>query len=171
MREKDGLWAVLFWLNLLAVTNKSVEQLVNEHWLRFGRNFYSRHDYEAIDSIAANALMTNLRSKLPHLAGTNLGSYKLALADDFSYTDPIDGSVSYQQGVRLIFTDGSRLVFRLSGTGTDGATLRVYLEKYTADSTKFSFPTQTALADLIALANDVAEIAKRTGMHNPTVAT
>ena len=171
MREKDGVWAVLFWLNLLAVSNKPVDTLVREHWAQFGRNYYSRHDYEAIDSAIADALMHNLRSKLAGLSGQTLHGNTIDVADDFTYTDPVDGSVSRQQGVRLIMTDGSRVVFRLSGTGTEGATLRVYLEKFEADSTKHAIPTQTALAQLIAIANEVAEITSRTGRNQPTVAT
>ncbi len=171
VREKDGVWAVLFWLNLLAVSNKTVQQLALEHWTKFGRNFYSRHDYEAINIDAANALMANLRAKLVNLSGQNFNGYTIDFADDFSYTDPIDGSVSNNQGIRLVFTDGSRIVFRLSGTGTDGATLRVYLEKYEADPAKFNIPTQTALKELINIADAVAEIKTRTGMLEPTVAT
>lgn len=171
IREKDGLWAVLFWLNLIAVTNKSVNQLVNEHWSKFGRNFYSRHDYEAIDSAAANDLMAALRAKLKDLVGQTFGNYKLTLADDFSYSDSVDGSISAKQGVRLIFADGSRIVLRLSGTGTQGATLRVYLEKYEADAAKFETPTQQALAELIAIADQIAEIKTRTKMLEPTVVT
>ncbi|MES2933637.1 MAG: alpha-D-glucose phosphate-specific phosphoglucomutase [Pseudomonadota bacterium] len=171
MREKDGLWAVLFWLNLLAVTRKSVETLVHEHWLRFGRNVYSRHDYEAIDSAAANALFANLRSKLATLAGQTLHGYEIDHADDFLYTDPVDRTVAKNQGVRLLMSDGSRVVFRLSGTGTEGATLRVYLEKYVADPSRHGIPAQTALADLIAVAHDVAEIKTYTGMAQPTVMT
>lgn len=171
IREKDGVWAVLFWLNLIAVSKKSVNQLVEEHWAKFGRNFYSRHDYEAIDSDVANKLVDCVRAKLPNLIGQKFGSYEIVTADDFSYTDPVDGSVSSKQGIRLIFADGSRIVMRLSGTGTQGATLRVYLEKYEADVTKFSIPTQTALADLISIADQVAEIKARTGMVEPTVVT
>lgn len=171
IREKDGLWAVLFWLNLIAVTNKSVNQLVNEHWSKFGRNFYSRHDYEAIDSAAANDLMAALRAKLKDLVGQTFGNYKLTLADDFSYSDSVDGSISAKQGVRLIFADGSRIVLRLSGTGTQGATLRVYLEKYEADAAKFEIPTQQALAELITIADQIAEIKTRTKMLEPTVVT
>jgi phosphoglucomutase len=171
VREKDGLWAVLFWLNLLAVRTQTVEHIVTEHWAKFGRNFYSRHDYEAINSDAANGLMNNLRDKLGSLVGQSFGSYTIQLTDDFSYTDPIDGSVSHKQGIRIIFTDGSRIVFRLSGTGTDGATLRVYLEKYEANPDLFKTPTQTALGDLINIANAIAEIKQRTGMSGPTVAT
>jgi phosphoglucomutase len=171
IREKDGLWAVLFWLNLIAVTNKSVNQLVNEHWAEFGRNFYSRHDYEAIDSAAANDLMSALRAKLNNLVGKSFGSYTLTLADDFSYSDSVDGSISAKQGIRLIFADGSRIVLRLSGTGTQGATLRVYLEKYEADAAKFETPTQQALAELITIADQIAEIKTRTKMLEPTVVT
>ena len=171
IREKDGVWAVLFWLNLQAATGKLVPQIVNEHWQRFGRNFYSRHDYEAIDSTVAKDLMSNLQSKLSGLAGGQFNSYTIATADNFSYTDPVDGSLSTNQGVRLIFSDGSRIVFRLSGTGTEGATLRVYIEKYEANPTNFNVPTQQALAELIVIANEVAEIAARTGMNQPTVAT
>ena len=171
IREKDGLWAVLFWLNLIAVTNKSVNQLVNEHWAEFGRNFYSRHDYEAIDSAAANDLMAALRAKLKDLVGQTFGNYKLTLADDFSYSDSVDGSISAKQGIRLIFADGSRIVLRLSGTGTQGATLRVYLEKYEADADKFETPTQQALAELITIADQIAEIKTRTKMLEPTVVT
>lgn len=171
MREKDGVWAVLFWLNLLAVTGKPVETLLREHWARFGRNYYSRHDYEAIDSAVADALMGNLRARLAGLAGQTVHGYTVDVADDFAYTDPVDGSVSQRQGVRLVFTDGSRVVFRLSGTGTEGATLRVYLEKFEADPARHAIPTQTALADLIAIADDLAGITTRTGRSQPTVAT
>ncbi|AEB27449.1 Phosphoglucomutase [Francisella cf. novicida Fx1] len=171
IREKDGVWAVLFWLNLVAVTGKQVDQLVEEHWQKFGRNFYSRHDYEAIDTVIANSIMSSLRDKLSSLAGTQLNGEKVAKADDFSYTDPIDGSVSNHQGIRIIFEDGSRIVFRLSGTGTQGATLRIYLEKYESDSSKFSIPTQQALASLIEIAEDLTNIKSLTGMTEPTVVT
>lgn len=171
IREKDGLWAVLFWLNLLAASGKPVATLLAEHWARFGRHYYSRHDYEGIDSAAADGLMVNLRAKLPALAGQALGRHTVDFADDFAYTDPVDGSVSSQQGVRIGMTDGSRIVFRLSGTGTEGATLRVYLERYEADPARHGLPPQTALADLIEVAGDVAEIAARTGRAGPTVAT
>lgn len=171
IREKDGVWAVLFWLNLVAATGKQVDQLVEEHWQKFGRNFYSRHDYEAIDTAIANSIMSSLRDKLSSLAGTQLNSEKVAKADDFSYTDPIDGSVSNHQGIRIIFEDGSRIVFRLSGTGTQGATLRIYLEKYESDSSKFNIPTQQALASLIDIAGDLTNIKSLTGMTEPTVVT
>ncbi|KXU84072.1 phosphoglucomutase [Paraburkholderia monticola] len=171
IREKDGLWAVLFWLNILAATGKPVEAIVREHWARFGRNYYSRHDYEAIDSAAADALVTHLRAQLPSLPGQRLDDYMVETADDFSYTDPVDGSESQKQGVRIVFAEGSRIVFRLSGTGTEGATLRVYLERYEADSSKHDISTQTALAGLIAVAGRVADIAVRTGRNAPTVVT
>jgi len=171
VREKDGLWAVLFWLNLLAARQQSVEQIVRAHWATYGRNYYSRHDYEAIDSAVANALMDALRGQLEGLAGQQMGDYTVALADDFSYTDPVDGSVSHKQGVRIVMTDGSRIVLRLSGTGTEGATLRLYLERYEADPTHHSIPTQEALAGLIAVAEQLAQIRERTGRDAPTVTT
>ncbi|BAS56173.1 MULTISPECIES: alpha-D-glucose phosphate-specific phosphoglucomutase [Leptolyngbya] len=171
IREKDGLWAVLFWLNILAVTGKSVEELMKEHWQTYGRNYYSRHDYEAIDSDRANTLITQLRDKLPTLKGQKFGSYEVEYSDDFSYTDPIDGSVSQKQGVRIGFTDGSRIVFRLSGTGTQGATLRLYVERYEADPTKHNDDPQVALGELIAIADTIAQIKSLTGMDKPTVIT
>ncbi|WP_448573611.1 alpha-D-glucose phosphate-specific phosphoglucomutase [Trichothermofontia sp.] len=171
VREKDGLWAVLFWLNILAVRQQSVATIVQEHWQTYGRNYYSRHDYEGVDSDRANTLITHLRAKLGSLAGQSLGRYPVEYADDFSYTDPIDGSVSTQQGVRIGFTDGSRIVFRLSGTGTQGATLRLYLESYEPDTRKQGLDPQVALADLIAIADDVAQIRTLTGMDQPTVIT
>ncbi len=171
IREKDGLWAVLFWLNLLAVTGKPVQQLVAEHWARFGRNYYSRHDYEAIDAAAAEELMASLRIKLPSLAGQNLGNYVVDYADDFCYTDPVDASVSSKQGIRIVMTDGSRIVFRLSGTGTEGATLRVYLERYEADPAYHHLLTQQALAALILIAEQVAGISDWTGRVRPSVIT
>lgn len=171
IREKDGLWAVLFWLNILAVKGQSVEELMREHWRTYGRNYYSRHDYEAIDSDRANTLITQLRDKLSTLKGQKFGHYEVEYSDDFSYTDPIDGSVSQKQGVRIGFTDGSRIVFRLSGTGTQGATLRLYVERYEADPTKHNDDPQVALADLIQIADNVAQIKSLTGMDKPTVIT
>jgi phosphoglucomutase len=171
VREKDGLWAVLFWLNLLAATGKSVEQLVGEHWARFGRNYYSRHDYEAVDAAAAEAMMTALRDKLPTLAGQTLGEYRVALADDFVYTDPVDQSVASRQGVRVIMTDGSRIVLRLSGTGTEGATIRLYLERYEADPARHHLDTQQALSGLAAIADGLSGLRQRTGRQQPSVVT
>ncbi len=171
IREKDGLWAVLFWLNILAVKQQSVEEIVREHWATYGRNFYSRHDYEGIDKAPANTLMENLRSAVGSMAGKTFGSYEVAYADDFSYTDPIDGSVAAKQGIRIGFTDGSRIVFRLSGTGTQGATLRLYVERYEADTSKHAQETQAALSDLIQLADEIAKIKELTGREAPTVIT
>jgi len=171
VREKDGVWAVLFWLNILAVRRESVEQILRGHWLRFGRNYYSRHDYEGVDSAAANGLMAHLRASLATLPGQTIAGATIASADDFAYTDPVDGSVSSGQGVRIGFRDGSRIVFRLSGTGTEGATLRVYLERFEPDAAKHGIETQQALAGLIGLADSLAGIAQRTGRSAPTVIT
>ena len=171
VREKDGLWAVLFWLNLLAVRHESVEQIVQQHWRRFGRNFYTRYDYEGIDTAAANDLMTQLQSRLADLPGSTLDGYSVDYADNFAYTDPVDGSVSENQGIRIGFTDGSRIVFRLSGTGTEGATLRVYLEAYEPDPEKQDRETAAVMQPLVKIAIRIAEIESRTGRAEPTVIT
>lgn len=171
IREKDGMWAILFWLNLIAVTGKSVNELAAEHWSRYGRNYYSRHDYEHVDAARANTLVADLRKKLPSLAGQRFGSSVIERADDFSYTDPVDGSVSEKQGIRLIFADGSRIIFRLSGTGTVGATLRVYFDRYESDKNMHGLDPQAALADLIRIASEVGRIEEHTGMKSPTVVT
>ncbi|NEP60855.1 MAG: alpha-D-glucose phosphate-specific phosphoglucomutase, partial [Symploca sp. SIO2G7] len=171
VREKDGLWAVLFWLNILAVKDLSVEAIVKEHWATFGRNYYSRHDFEGVDKANANQLMDGLRAQLASLKGQALGSYTVSYADDFSYTDPIDNSVSQKQGIRIGFTDGSRIVFRLSGTGTKGATLRLYVESYEPDAAKHTIDTQEALGELIQIADQVAKIKDLTGFDRPTVIT
>ena len=171
VREKDGLWAVLFWLNLLAEKKQSVEDIVRAHWATYGRNYYSRHDYEGIDSACAAQLMDAVRARLAALPGQVFDGYTVALADDFSYTDPVDGSVATQQGIRIVMTDGARIVLRLSGTGTEGATLRLYLERYAADPAEHSISTQQALAGLIAVAEQVAQIRERTGRDAPTVTT
>jgi phosphoglucomutase len=171
VREKDGLWAVLFWLNLLAVRKTSVKAIVQEHWRRFGRNFYTRHDYEEIDSGAANDLMAHLQSRLTSLQGSTLGGYTVDYADNFAYTDPVDGSVSENQGIRVGFTDGSRIVYRLSGTGTAGATLRVYLEAYEPDPEKQDRETAIVMQPLVEIATGLAEIQSRTGRSEPTVIT
>lgn len=171
IREKDGLWAVLFWLNLLAASGKSVDTLVREHWARFGRNYYSRHDYEAVESKAAEELMTHLREQLPALAGQAIDGYTVDVADDFVYKDPVDGSIAGKQGVRIVMTDGSRIVFRLSGTGTEGATIRLYLERYERDAAMHDIPAQQALAGLAAIADRLAGLRQRTGRDRPTVAT
>ncbi|MCC7598229.1 alpha-D-glucose phosphate-specific phosphoglucomutase [Janthinobacterium sp. FW305-129] len=171
VREKDGVWAVLFWLNLLAEKKQSVEEIVRAHWATYGRNYYSRHDYEDIDNACAAQLMEAVRGRLAALPGQVFDGYTVALADDFSYTDPVDGSVATQQGIRIIMTDGARIVLRLSGTGTEGATLRLYLERYEADPAQHSIPTQQALAGLIAVAEKVAQIRARTGREAPSVTT
>lgn len=171
VREKDGLWAVLFWLNIVAARGESVESIVRQHWQTYGRNFYSRHDYEEVEKAAATELMEKLRSQLDTIKGKQYGRYEVEYADDFSYTDPVDGSVSQNQGIRIGFTDGSRIVYRLSGTGTKGATLRVYLENYEPDPTKHDVETQTALAPLISLADEIAQIREFTGREEPTVIT
>ncbi|MEJ7137153.1 alpha-D-glucose phosphate-specific phosphoglucomutase [Amphibiibacter pelophylacis] len=171
VREKDGVWAVLFWLNLIAVTGQTVEGLVRGVWAQDGRCFYSRHDYEAIPLEAGNALMASLRGRLPTLAGQTLAGQTIATADDFAYTDPVDGSTSRAQGVRLILQDGSRAVLRLSGTGTEGATLRLYLERHEANPALHDTPVQEALAPLVQLAQAVADIAGHTGMDAPSVMT
>jgi phosphoglucomutase len=171
IREKDGVWAVLFWLNLLAASGKPVADIVREHWARFGRNYYSRHDYEAVDSNAAEAMMEHLRGQLAGLAGRRLDGYTVTLADDFVYTDPVDHSVASKQGVRIVMEDGSRIVFRLSGTGTEGATIRLYLEKYEADPARHDLDPQQALAGLAAIAEQLSELKTRTGRAKPTVVT
>ncbi|MGD8307944.1 MAG: alpha-D-glucose phosphate-specific phosphoglucomutase [Chromatiales bacterium] len=171
VREKDGLWAVLFWLNLLAARQQPVAQIVREHWRGFGRNYYTRHDYEEVDKAAADALMDDLLARLPALAGSGLGGREVAYADDFAYTDPVDGSRSEHQGVRIGFADGSRIVFRLSGTGTAGATLRVYLEAFEPDPDAQDRDTQEALSHLVAIADEVAQIPQRTGRSGPSVIT
>ena len=171
VREKDGVWAVLFWLNILAVRGESVEAILRDHWQTFGRNYYSRHDYEGVDSAAANGLIAHLRASLPTLPGQTFDGATLASADDFAYTDPVDGSVSTAQGIRIGLHDGSRIVFRLSGTGTEGATLRVYLERFEPDPARHAIETQAALAPLISLADALAGIRERTGRERPTVIT
>ena len=171
IREKDGLWAVLLWLNILAVRREPVADLVRAHWARFGRNYYSRHDYEEVDAAAANGLMAHLRDGLAALPGRRFGALLVSDADDFSYHDPVDGSVSDRQGIRVLFSDGARIVYRLSGTGTAGATLRVYLERYEPDPAHQARDTQDALADLIDLADQLAGIRERTGRERATVVT
>lgn len=171
IREKDGLWAVLFWLNLLAVKQDSVANIVRQHWAEYGRNYYSRHDYEAIPTAAANTLMEHLRQQFDQLPGKMLHGKIIKAADDFRYVDPVDGSTSAQQGIRILFADDSRLIFRLSGTGTQGATLRVYLEQYESDVQKHEQDPQVALADLINIANDLAKITEFTGREVADVIT
>lgn len=171
VREKDGLWAVLFWLNLLAVRQESVEKIVKQHWNKFGRNYYTRYDYEGVDKEAADGLMAHLQERLATLPGTRLDEYDVEYADNFAYTDPVDGSRSENQGIRIGFTDGSRIVYRLSGTGTEGATLRVYLEAYEPGSDKQNLETADVMQPLVRIATDLAEIEKRTGRDQPSVIT
>jgi phosphoglucomutase len=171
VREKDGLWAVLFWLNILAARKQSVEAIVYEHWAKYGRNVYSRHDYEGLPTDAANGVMKHLHGSFANLQGQTLGNYKVLFCDDFSYIDPVDGSISTGQGVRIGFTDGSRIVFRLSGTGTEGATLRIYLEAFEPDVAKHPLDAQAALSELIGIALQISELRTRTGREQPTVIT
>lgn len=171
VREKDGLWAVLLWLNILAVRGQSVAEILTEHWARYGRNYYSRHDFEAIETARADAMMSALRVKLPNLPGTEFAGMTIRAADDFAYTDPVDGSVSKNQGVRIIFTDDSRIVYRLSGTGTEGATLRVYLERYLPGPGDLHLDPQAALAPIITAAHALAGIDQYTGRTRPNVIT
>jgi len=171
IREKDGLWAVLFWLNILAVRKQSVEAIVYEHWARFGRNVYSRHDYENIPADAAKRVMQLLHDRFRELEGKHYGELQVKMCDDFSYVDPVDGSVSSGQGVRILFTDGSRIVFRLSGTGTEGATLRIYLERFEPDASKHHLDAQIALAELIGVALEVSGLKQCTGREQATVIT
>jgi phosphoglucomutase len=171
VREKDGLWAVLFWLNILAARTESAKAIVEKHWATYGRNYYSRHDYEEVESDRANALVDQLRAKLASLPGTSVRGLTVTAADDFAYHDPIDGSVSKNQGIRILFEGGSRIVLRLSGTGTSGATLRLYVERYEPDAANHGIETQAALADLIAAADDIAGIRSHTGRDRPTVIT
>lgn len=171
VREKDGLWAVLLWLNILAARRESVADIVRAHWATYGRNFYARHDYEEIDAEAARGLMDHLRAQLPGLAGRTFGTLRVRMADDFAYHDPVDDSESRQQGVRVLFTDGSRVVFRLSGTGTAGATLRVYIERFEPDPARHDMPTAEMLAELIGIADSIADITVRTQRDAPSVIT
>jgi len=171
VREKDGLWAVLFWLNLLAVRRESVQEIMTGHWRSYGRNYYSRHDYEAVNADGAGQLMDALGKASGSLTGRNYGGYEVAFSDDFSYIDPVDGSVSEHQGIRIGFTDGSRMVFRLSGTGTEGATLRLYLERYEPDPEGQLLDAQDALSELIRIAEDIARIHHHTHRQAPSVIT
>jgi len=171
IREKDGLWAVLFWLNIMARRREPVSRIMAEHWGRFGRHYYSRHDYEAIPSEAAHGLYGRVKAMQPSLVGQVFAGRTIATADDFAYTDPVDGSLTGGQGLRLLLDDGSRVVLRLSGTGTQGATLRVYLESYVPPSGNLAQDPQAALGDLITAIDGLAEIRSRTGMERPTVIT
>jgi phosphoglucomutase len=171
VREKDGLWAVLLWLSIVAARKQSVREIMRAHWREYGRNYYTRHDYEDVDTERANGVMAHLKAQLPALDGRVAGGMHVDTADDFEYDDPVDGSRTTGQGIRVIFTGGSRIVYRLSGTGTVGATLRIYIEHYEADPGRHEMPTQQALERLIAIAGDLAEIKTRTGREAPSVIT
>lgn len=168
IREKDGLWAVLFWLNLIAVKQDSVENIVRQHWATFGRNYYSRHDYEAIPSSQGEEIMEHLKHSLPLLPGTQFGKLRINKVDNFAYHDPVDNSISENQGIRIIFDDESRIVYRLSGTGTEGATLRIYLERYESDVDEHDLDTQETLAEIIAVANKLSQVKEISGLNRPT---
>ncbi len=171
VREKDGLWAVLCWLNIIAIKKVSVEAIVKAHWAEYGRNVYSRHDYEAIPTDAANGVMAHIKSQFAELPNQIFGQYTVNTCDDFSYTDPIDGSVSTGQGVRILFKCGSRIVCRLSGTGTEGATLRIYLEAYEPDVENHHLDAQVALGEMIQIALQISQLKQRTNRESPTVIT
>ena len=173
VREKDGLWAVLMWLNILAARQAPVSEVMTEHWERYGRTWYSRHDYEGVDAGAANALMDELRARLPGLPGTQVAGLTVTEADEFAYDDPVDGSRAEGQGIRVSFEGGGRAVFRLSGTGTEGATLRVYLERHEDDPSAEALKgdAQEALGPVIAAARELAGIEARTGRAEPDVIT
>lgn len=171
VREKDGLWAILLWLNILAARRQSVKEIVEDHWATYGRTYYSRHDYEGIDTDKANRLMDELGGKLDSLAGQTVADMTVEKADNFTYHDPVDGSISRNQGIRIFFEGGARIVFRLSGTGTSGATLRVYMEFFEPDPARHGVETQSALAGLIVAADEVARIGEITGRDGPTVIT
>jgi len=171
VREKDGVWAVLLWLSILATRRRSVREIAAEHWASYGRHYYTRHDYEAVETEAAQGLMDNLLGRLPHMPGESIAGRRIVLADDFEYTDPVDAGVSRHQGLRIGFDDGSRIVYRLSGTGTSGATLRVYIEQFEPDPARHGLDPQAALAPLITLARDIAGIPAWTGREAPDVIT
>ncbi|GBD44903.1 Phosphoglucomutase [bacterium HR40] len=169
LREKDGMWAVLAWLHILATTRLSVREIVHRHWQRFGRDYYTRHDYEGLEAQAATDLLADLRRRLPALPGTAIDGVEVVAADDFAYVDPVDGSRSERQGIRILFADGARVVYRLSGTGTEGATLRVYIERYARE--RLFEDTQAHLAPVIARARALSGIAARLGRSAPDVIT
>ena len=169
VREKDGIWAVLLWLTVLARREQDLSAIAQQHWAHYGRNFYTRHDYEVVDAAAAQRLMSDLALRLPSLVGQSLQGRLVVLADDFAYNDLVDGSQTSKQGLRIVFKDGARIVYRLSGTGTQGATLRVYIEQYEADASRHALNTQVALAGLITLAQEIAQLEHHTGRKTPDV--
>jgi phosphoglucomutase len=171
VREKDGLWAVLCWLNIVAHKDLSIAQIVQNHWAEYGRNVYSRHDYEAIPTETANSIMAHIKAQFSTMPNQTFGKYTVKTADDFSYIDPIDSSVSLNQGVRILFDCGSRIIFRLSGTGTEGATLRIYLEAYEPNVANHHLDAQIALAEMIQIAEVISQLKQKTGRATPTVIT
>lgn len=171
VREKDGLWAVLFWINLLAEKRTSVAEIVREHWRRFGRDYYTRHDYEALDAAIGQQIMDRLLGQLERLPGQCFGNYKVVSADDFSYRDPVDNSYTEHQGIRLFFENDSRIVFRLSGTGTEGATLRIYIERFEPDPENHGFDPQDALKEAIGVAEALCKVKALSGRSRPDVIT
>lgn len=171
IREKDGLWAILLWLNILAVRRQSVKAIAEEHWQIYGRNYYSRHDYEGLSTEVADEIINKLRQKLSTLSGQSFGALQIQSADDFAYHDPVDHSISEHQGIRILFKNGSRIVFRLSGTGTSGATIRLYLERYEDDKSLLNLDTQQALAELIQIAEEISELKKISGRDEPSIIT
>ncbi len=171
VREKDGLWAVLFWLNIVAIKKQPVKDIVDQHWKQYGRDYYSRHDYEAVDSDIAKQLFEALITKLPELSGQSFNGYTITKADEFSYQDPIDNSISEHQGVRVFFDNDSRIIFRLSGTGTEGATLRIYLEQYEEDQSRHQLDPQDVLSELIEIAEILCQVKQLTGRSEPSVIT
>jgi phosphoglucomutase len=171
VREKDGLWAVLFWLNVIAARRQSVAEILQDHWREYGRTFYTRHDYEHLDTESAEALMTGLREQLPQLAGQNLAGFRVQYADEFAYTDQVENSRFEKQGIRIGFDDGARIVFRLSGTGTEGSTLRVYIESFEPDPAKHDAETQSYLQPLISMARVIAQIEARVDRTEADVIT
>lgn len=171
IREKDGLWAILYWLNILAKTNLSIAQVVQNHWREYGRHYYSRHDYEGVPSEAAEKVFEKLKESLASLAGQTFGELKVAMADEFSYTDPVTGETSAHQGIRILFENDARIIFRLSGTGTSGATIRIYFEKYEPDTAKQNDDSQHALQTLINAALQISQLAEFTGRDKPSVIT
>ena len=171
VREKDGIWAVLFWLNLITIKQQSVETITRDHWKRFGRHYYTRHDFEALDSDAAENIIQTLRDQASSLVGKSFDTRTIKLCDDFSYTDPVDNSLTEHQGIRIIFDDDARIVLRLSGTGTEGATLRIYIERYETDPAEHNLDTQAALAELVKAAYKLTDIENRTGRTSADVIT
>jgi len=171
VREKDGLWAVLLWLNIIAERAQTVGEILAEHWKTYGRNYYSRHDYEALPTEVANRIVNGLRARLGDLPGTAVSGLTVTTAEDFSYTDPVDGSVSSSQGLIVSFEGGSRFVIRLSGTGTEGATLRLYLERYVGGPDGLDEDVQTALAPIVEAAEELAAICADSGRDGPDVVT